>query len=73
MIVFTEKVLGDKTFVSILQPPCPPQTSGGMSRAMKSLDPVYSQLNTGHSETGDKDQDVKRDNLHAGVNRDDLF
>lgn len=49
---------------------CPPQTSGGVSRAMKSLDPVY--LNTGHSETGEKDQDVKRDSLHAGVNWDYL-
>lgn len=57
----------------MLQHLCPPQTSGGMSRAMKSLDPVYSQLSTGHSEMGDKDQDMKRDNLHAGVNCDYLF
>eukprot|EP00066_Takifugu_rubripes_P014222 XP_011603488.1 PREDICTED: GON-4-like protein [Takifugu rubripes] len=41
------------------------KTSGGVSRAMKSLDPAYSHLNTGHSETGEKDQDVKRDSLHA--------
>lgn len=55
-----------------VSPFCPPQTSGGVSRAMKSLDPVYSHLNTGHSETGEKDQDVKRDSLHAGVNWDYL-
>lgn len=52
---------------------CPTQTSGGVSRAIKCLDPVYSQLNTGHNETGEKDQDVKRDGLHAGVNCDYLF
>nr|XP_046254588.1 GON-4-like protein [Scatophagus argus] len=37
------------------------KTSGGVSRAMKSLDPVYSQLSSNHDEPGDKDLDLKGD------------
>ena len=44
-----------------------------MSRAMKGLDPVYSQLNCGHSEAGDKDQDGKRDGPCSGLTCDDLL
>ncbi|XP_008296960.1 GON-4-like protein [Stegastes partitus] len=35
------------------------KTSGGVSRAMKSLDPLYSQISTAHDEPGDKDLDLK--------------
>ncbi|XP_036929966.1 GON-4-like protein isoform X1 [Acanthopagrus latus] len=38
------------------------KTSGGVSRAMKRLDPMYSQLNSAHDEPGDKDLDLKGDN-----------
>ncbi|KAG8002353.1 GON-4-like protein [Nibea albiflora] len=37
------------------------KTSGGMSRAMKSLDPLYSQISSTHEEPGDKDLDLKGD------------
>ncbi|XP_076593150.1 GON-4-like protein isoform X1 [Chaetodon auriga] len=37
------------------------KTSGGMSRAMKSLDPLYSQISSAHDEPGDKDLDLKGD------------
>ncbi|XP_035804661.2 GON-4-like protein [Amphiprion ocellaris] len=35
------------------------KTSGGVSRAMKSLDPLYSQISSAHDEPGDKDLDLK--------------
>ncbi|XP_054478185.1 GON-4-like protein, partial [Anoplopoma fimbria] len=37
------------------------KASGGVSRAMKSLDPLYSQLSSAHDEPGDKDLDLKGD------------
>ncbi|XP_074510426.1 GON-4-like protein isoform X2 [Sebastes fasciatus] len=37
------------------------KTSGGVSRAMKSLDPLYSQISSAHDEPGDKDLDLKGD------------
>ncbi|XP_044063239.1 GON-4-like protein isoform X2 [Siniperca chuatsi] len=37
------------------------KTSGGVSRAMKSLDPLYSQISSTHDEPGDKDLDLKGD------------
>ncbi|XP_027131099.1 GON-4-like protein [Larimichthys crocea] len=37
------------------------KTSGGVSRAMKSLDPLYSQISSTHDESGDKDLDLKGD------------
>lgn len=37
------------------------QTSGGVSRAMKSLDPLYSQISSSHVEQVDKDLDLKGD------------
>lgn len=37
------------------------QTSGGVSRAMKSLDPLYSQISLSNIEPGDKDLDLKGD------------
>uniref|UniRef100_H3CKQ6 Uncharacterized protein n=1 Tax=Tetraodon nigroviridis TaxID=99883 RepID=H3CKQ6_TETNG len=52
------------TFAPTCAPP--PQSSGAVSRAMKGLDPVYSQLACGHSEAGDKDLDVKRDSPRPG-------
>lgn len=43
-----------------------------MSRAMKSLDPVYSRLGAVHDEPGDKDLDLKGDNdsPQPGVSQD---
>lgn len=35
------------------------KTSSGVSRAMKSLDPLYSQISSAHDEPGDKDLDLK--------------
>ncbi|KAI3360369.1 hypothetical protein L3Q82_002233 [Scortum barcoo] len=35
------------------------KTSGSVSRAMKSLDPLYSQINSAHDETAAKDMDLK--------------
>ncbi|XP_019220411.1 GON-4-like protein isoform X2 [Oreochromis niloticus] len=35
------------------------KTSGGVSRAMKSLDPLYSQISAAHDEPGNKDLDLK--------------
>lgn len=37
------------------------KTSGGVSRAMKSLDPLYSQISSAHDDPGDKDLDLKGD------------
>ncbi|KAK2845229.1 hypothetical protein Q5P01_011888 [Channa striata] len=34
---------------------------GAVSRAMKSLDPLYSQISSSHTDTGDKDHDLKGD------------
>ncbi|XP_074540005.1 GON-4-like protein isoform X2 [Halichoeres trimaculatus] len=37
------------------------KASGGVSRAMKSLNPLYSQIGSAHDQPGDKDLELKRD------------
>ncbi|XP_026225981.1 GON-4-like protein isoform X2 [Anabas testudineus] len=40
---------------------CSCKTSGVVSRALKSLDPLYSQISSSHMEQGDKESDLKGD------------
>ncbi|XP_070767422.1 GON-4-like protein [Enoplosus armatus] len=45
------------------------KTSGGVSRAMKSLDPLYTHISSTHDEPGDKDLDLKGDDDSLQLDR----